>query len=313
MPVVSSVDTLKTQKTILFATVEDVEGTYKVPASTEFMRAINLNLSPLVGDSKTHDEQGCGMGSRKKFVSGTHVKLTFDIAVTGAGVAGDKPREDALLRACGRAVTVVAGESASYTPVDDGFESASISVFVDGNKHALSAVKGKVSVKAGGTDFVILSFDLVGMYIDPTQATHPASSCDGLIDPLVQSNALTTWSVDNFSAALYALSVDDGTDPTYKDLPGQAGTTISKREVSGSLEFAAPKLSTKDFFAMAKAGTAVDVKFDHGVDAGHKFAIRCDKVQLLEPNYGDSDGRRSLSVNLNVLPNATNEATYIYS
>jgi len=312
MATINSLDALQTKRTILFATIEDTEDVYKEPGSTEFMRAINVNLSPLESESKTHDETTCTMGSRKKFLANQHVKLSFDIAVTGAGAAGDLPREDPLLRACGRSATVVAATSVTYEPVNSGYETASFSVFIDGNKHAISGAKGKVSVKAGGSDFVILSFEFVGSYIDPAVATHPSSDCSGLIDPLVQSEAVTTWEIDGFQSALYALSLDDGTNPSYNNLPGQKGTTINSREVSGSCEFAAPKLDTKDFFALAREGTAVALKFDHGVDAGHIFQLRADKVQLLDPNYGDNDGRRTNTLNLNVLPNAGAECSYIY-
>lgn len=312
MAAINSRDSLKTRKTLLFATVEDVENTFKTPGATEFMRAINVSLTPLVSETKTHDETTCSMGSRKKFLSNAHVALSFDVAVSGSGVAGVAPREDPILRCCGRSAVTDPDVSVSYQPVDSGYESVSISVFIDGNKHAIAGAKGKVSLKAGGTDFVILSFELVGLYIDPVQAEHPVSDCSGLIDPLPQSDALTSWSIDDFSAALYALSLTDGTNPTYRDLPGERGTTINQREVSGSCEFAAPKLETKDFFALANEATEVALAFDHGVEVGHAFKIRAAKVQVLEPNYGDNDGRRTNSLNLNVLPNAGHECTFIY-
>lgn len=308
-------DMLSTQRTIVLAKLETTYGAYIEPSANEFVRAIDVQLRPVEGNTITHDES-CGMGSKYQYQVGQHVSLSFKVAVTGAEVAGAKPREGMLIEACQFGVTLgTSPKNAVYKPVNvDNPKSLSMITFIDGNMHYLTGARGAMTIEVNNDDFVYLKFEFKGIYKDPATGTFPEIDCAGLNqNPVPFGYGVSYCKFDNsFEAGLYSLSLSNGTNPKYISTTDQREVVVNERTISGSIEIGAPKISTRNFFALAKSGgtTYLDVMHNR---YGRSFRAQCSKAQVLTPTYGDQQGRRSLQMSLSAMPNAGHELTLTYS
>ena len=108
---------------------------------------------------------------------------------------------------------------------------------------------------------------------------------------------------------LKSLDVDQGNDPKFFDDPGLQEIAIMDRQSKGSFTILAPPIASKDYFAACKANTMGNVKVVHGTATTTRaiFESAGTRAQLLKPEYGNDNGRVTLSGSLVFVPTATND------
>ena len=306
---------LRAKKTTILVEMQPDENTFVLPTPEDFLQVRNVSLTPLAHNTIELNEVCSRLGSRLKSLSAQHVKLSFECVHRGAGtVAGAKPNVGKILRACGFSETSDVGV-VTYAPVEAAFESLSALVYIDGNKHPIMGAKGKVTAEWKANDCPIFKVELVGLYVDTEYEDNPATACYAPPMPLEVNNANTTWSLHGITTSLYSASIDVATNPELRDLPGQYGIEITDRVTSGAIEFAASRVDDKNWFEAVRNLDIGVFNIVHGTEGGNSVEAIAHKTQLLEPQYGEQNNRRSNSLNLNMMPSPTageHEVAFIF-
>lgn len=296
--------TLKFRKKVVLAKNEAVYGTDIVPAgATDAILMRDVSITPMAAETQSRDLIGATLGAQAQSLVGLHVKLDCTVELAGAGAAGDVPGFAPLLRACGFAETINALTNVEYDPVSSAFESASIYFNIDGILHKLLGARGSVAFDFTARKVPVMNFSFVGLWADPTSAALPTAVTSNFQTPLSGSNTNTpTFSVHGFAGVMQSLKLDMKNKVVHRDLINSESVELTDREADGSLLIQTPTLVAKDFFAIAKAETLGAIQLIHGLNAGNIVQIDAPKVQLLAPDYNDSDGIVMSSMNLVVTP-----------
>ena len=86
------------------------------------------------------------MGGSEHLVGTRRSELKFTVELAGSGTAGTAPAWGKLLRGCGMAEVITAGNRVEYTPVTAGHESLSFRFFRDGVRYVSRGARGSVKV-----------------------------------------------------------------------------------------------------------------------------------------------------------------------
>jgi hypothetical protein len=296
---------LKHHKRVLLAEIESTYGTDSSPlGSANAILCKNINITPLEAQLLDRNLVRPQLGGDQQLHAGEHVKITFDVELAGAGAAGTAPAYGPLLKACGMAETVNAGVSVEYSPSSSSTSSVTIYFNLDGQKHACTGARGTFKINLSRLQIPTISFEFMGIYVAPAGATLPTPTFTAFQQPLPVSNTNTpTFSLHGYAADALSLDIALGNTVVYEDLIGNASVEITDRESTGSTSIWAPALATKDFFAITKANTLGALQVIHGTTAGNKVQIDAPNVQLLTPNYGESNGVATLQIGLRLTPN----------
>lgn len=295
-----------TRKRVLLAKIESTYGTDPTPTgSSNAILIANPTLTPFEAEQVQRETVQPYLGSRGIFHVGQRVRLEFDVEMAGGGGAGTAPGYGPLLRACGFGETTNAGVSVVYAPVSTGFESVTCHFHQDGSKHAFVGCRGNVELRLNVKQIPVYHFTLVGLYVAPAAASDPTPTLTAFQTPLSVSNDNTpTFTLHSYAGKLQALSANLNNAVVHRELVGEESVQISDRQANGQITIEAPALGTKDYFAIAAAGTQAALQVVHGGTAGNIVQIDAPKVQLTNPQYADSDGIQMLQMGLALVPSS---------
>lgn len=104
------------------------------------------------------------LGASEQLVAARVAEIKFSVELAGSGTAGTAPAWGKLLRGCGFAETITAGNRVEYNPVSDGFESLTFQYFRAGVRYFSRGARGtaKLMLPAFGIpkiEFTFLAFD----------------------------------------------------------------------------------------------------------------------------------------------------------
>ncbi|MBF0415597.1 MAG: hypothetical protein HQL79_07495 [Magnetococcales bacterium] len=290
---------LKWQKRIVLAKVETTYGVDVSPVGADAILARDLTITPMAGETVKRGLIKPTLGNEPEIHVGTHVEVSLTVELAGAGTAGSVPGWGVLLQGCGFEETVSTGVDCQYKPVSSNEKSLTLYFHVDGQKHALTGCRGSVKVNVDSKKAPGLEFKFLGLWVDPATVADPTPDFTRFQAPLPVSKANTpTLTIHGYSAVAYALDIDMAVKVVHQDLINYRGVDILDRAPAGSLKIQAPALSTKNFFAIAKAETLGALEFEHGTSSGNVVHIACPKVQLLKPGYAEQDGATVLNLGL---------------
>ena len=205
---------LKWRNKLIVAKIEATYGTDAVPTgAANAIRATDVTLSPMEGDSVTRAPVSATLGSAPTIPVGTHVTLTFSVEIAGAGAAGEVPAYGPLLRGCAMAETVTANTQVVYRPVSTGEESVSIYINIDGNRHKLLGARGTVSLEISARQLPLFKFSFVGLWTEPDAAALPTANFGAFTAAVPVGNANSSgFSLHNHAGVMESLMLDLGVD-----------------------------------------------------------------------------------------------------
>lgn len=299
---------LKFRKKVLLAKIETVYGTDAVPTgAANAILAKNVEIRPLEGETESRDVVRSNIGAQQVIHVGTRVGMTFEVEMAGAGTAGTAPAYGPLLRACALAETINAGISVVYNPVDSNEEAVTIYFFMDGQKHAMTGVRGDWGLMAEAKKIPVFRFTFTGLWVDPATVANPTPTYTAFQAPKAITNANTPdFTLHGFSANMQKLEVTGGVQAPYRNLVGVEEVAVADRNGSGSCMIEAPVLTTKNFFTIAKADTLGALQLVHGTAAGGIVQLDAANTQVLNPRYGEQDGITMLELDLGFVATAAN-------
>ena len=101
---------------------------------------------------------------------------------------------------------------------------------------------------------------------------------------------------------LESLSIDVGNSVVHDDRPNEESVKITDRNMTGSISFIAPTLSTKNYFTTAEANTIGALTIQHGTADGNKVTVSSSRCQITQPTYADVNGETVINANLVFVP-----------
>jgi len=304
---------LKWRKKLILAKLEAVAGTDAEPTgAANAIQISDATITPMEGGTVSRGLLRPTLGAEGSIPVNTHVSMEFSVEIAGAGAAGDAPAYGPLLVACAMEETIVAETSVAYSPVSEGEESATIYFYQDGILHAVTMARGTVTLEFPPNDLPRFRFRFLGLHVDPAAAAMPVPDFDAFVPAKPVNKANTpTFTLHGYAAVMERLTVDLGVSNVHRDRVNSAAVLLTDRQTSGTAVIEAPALGTKNYFAIAKAGTLGALQLVHGTVAGNVVQIDAPKVQIGPPAYGNTDGLATLSLPLTLVPDAGDDELVI--
>lgn len=294
------------RKKVLLAKIEGTYGTDSTPTGgDDAMLVANVTVQPFQSETVQRETVQPYLGARGIFHVGQRVMLEFDVELAGGGAVDTPPPYGPLLRACGLDETINASTSVVYAPVSESFESVTIHFHQDGSKHAVVGARGTCSLRLNVKQLPYVHFAMTGLYVAPAAASDPTPTLTGFQTPLTVSNDNTgTFTLHSHSGKLQSCELNLGNAVVHRELVGEESVQITDRQSAGTIVIEAPALGTKNFFAAAAAGTQAALQVIHGSATGNTVQVDAPKVQLVNPQYQESDALVMLQMGLELVPNA---------
>lgn len=304
--------TLRSNQEIILAKVETTAYTDAAPTGADALLVSNIKAMPFMAETVKRNNRRLAYGSNQELHVGVHTGIEFDVEWVGSGTLGTAPAFGKLLKACQCTETIVAVTSVKYTPNSFGTDSLTFYYHLDGQKHVMLGAQGSFQLKINSQGIPYLHFKFVGLYVAPASAANP-TGLTGLAAfqqplPVVFAETSTVL-FHSYAAVLKSMDFDQGNDARFFDDPGLVEVAVMNRESKGNFTILAPPIATKDYFAACKANTMGNVKIVHGTTTTTRaiFESAGTRAQLLKPEYGNDNGRVTLSGGLVFVPTSAND------
>lgn len=196
----------------------------------------------------------------------------------------------------------------NYLPVSANEEAATLYFYIDGILHKMLGCRGNVRVTTRGNNYPRLAFNLVGLFVDPTDTALPTADFTGFKDPK-PANATNTvvFVLHGFTAKLASLEMDLGNQVNYRGLVNAEKIEMTDRNASGQCAIEAPSLASKNFFTAAKLNTLAALQYTHGLTGGECVQVDAPQVQIENPRYANDQGTVMLELGLGLIPTAAGD------
>lgn len=288
------------------AFLHKLEATYAAdaaPAVADAIVASNITFEPLKADEEMRDLLLPYLGHQGAILTGEHGRIEFDVELAGAGAAGDVPKYGSLLRACGMAETVTAGNDVTYSIVEDGVESGTIYFNHDGVQHIF--LGGQANVQPGLTAKRIpkFRFSMLGLLGSVTDVALPAVTDTGWVKPVHVSKANTSMTLHGWTAEALNVNLDLGNVLTPRFLIGSEAVRITDRKSKGTTVVDAKSMATVNWFDIARARTRAAFALQHGTTAGNIVEFNAPAVEIGAPSQSQDSNVITYSLPLALCPN----------
>lgn len=295
----------KERNQIILAKIETTYGTDATPTgAANAIKAVNIQPEPILGTEVSRDLMLPYLGHQGMVLSGTYGRLKFEVEVSGAGAAGTVPAFGPLLRGCGMAEVVTAGQDVKYNFISQSEESLSIYFNEDGIKHVLLGARGSWTLQGAPNAICRFVFTFTGLLGTITDAAAPAVTLTGWKNPVPVNKLNTTVNLHGYTGACESFSFDTGIQIAPRLLINSESIEISDRKVTGQAVVEAAPLATIDWFNRALNATDGTLAVQHGIVAGNIVQFNAPVVQVGRPSYGATNGIRNFSVPLMLKPSA---------
>ncbi|WP_413614753.1 hypothetical protein MRB56_12660 [Halomonas cupida] len=298
---------MKTRKKALLVALEAQYGKAAQLADASLMVVSELDSSPYEGDRVTRERLRQTFGAQAEANAAPYASVTSTIPLAGSGAAGTAPNFGLLLRACGMSETLKAGTNVVYQPVTDDHESVTVWFIEDGQLQCVPGVRGTFELSMTNKEYPSLAFTLTGLYQRPVTHSGALTNAIGNIaDETVVNNYNTSaFKVHGYGVVGQSLSLSLATTVTPDMRIGKEEITITDRVSTGSVQFEAPPLADKNYFAALESHADItlgEVSIVHGRTAGNIVTFTAPKTQLSTLSRTDADGNVHYQMDARFLP-----------
>lgn len=282
-------------------------GVDPVPTGADAIVTSQVKLTPLDMKTVARNLDKPNSGSDLELVADYNAMIEFRVELVGSGALGTVPAFDKLLKACRVKETIVAATSVVYTPYRASTDSVAIYFWLDGNRHRLLGARGTFTMGIDSQGIPYIAFKFWGLWTAPAANANPAplSGWDAFLVPQVANFDNTPLpSLHGYAGVFKSFTFDAGNTVVPFNNPGEREVRITKHAAKGTIGMLLPPLGTKDFVSIAQAGTLGKLKIEHGTLGPKKWFFECanDTCQILNPKFGDDNGRATLEADLNFVP-----------
>jgi len=289
-----------TRRQLLMVKLESSFGTSAAPAGTDALLVLDPKLTPLDAQILEREIIDPAFGRvRSRILAQRKMGLAFGVEATGSGTAGTAPKYGALLQACGMSLATVASTSNTYSPATPATDAVTLYHNWDANKHEGTGGRGTFELAMTAGEIPRFNFEMTGIYNAPSDVAFPTPTYTNQAAPLdVSAINTTSVSVASLSACMAEFSLSCNNTVEFFDHAGCARQArITDRMVEGSITIERPDaLSTKDFYALAIAGTTGSISFTHGTTAGNRIVVTVPTANFGPPEPADLRGIAGLKI-----------------
>ncbi len=197
----------------------------------------------------------------------------------------------------------VAPACAQYRPVSDDFEAATVYFFSSGILYRLRGSRGNATLSFAEKDVPKVSFDLKGLWDQPTNQTPPTAAPTGFVKGLALSKVNTPVArLFGHDVVLKSLEVNLGATVEYKDRPNQAEVLLTRPGTTATINFQYPKLADFDVEMAAHDDVLGALELTHGLTAGNIVDLTAARVQITEPKRQQDGDIIHCQANLTFIP-----------
>lgn len=259
---------IRAERMAILAGIETVSGTDQVPTVSSQLRDVTIN--DIEGNLVEFDPIRTGMGGRVKALFGRHVSLKGKIFLGASGTAGTAPAWDWLARCTAHAKAVSAGVKVEYTPIDVGFETASIYFSLEGNRTKIVGAGGKITWRWNAGAFPEAEFDLLGMFGSNDSSAYPAvDNSAWKIPPLFGKDTVPTFTLGGTAEEMQSLEISNGVAVEYSEVINRRSIDFTDRKAALTTTILEPAFSARIHQAsVGVPGTVKAVAMVHGSVAG---------------------------------------------
>lgn len=304
-------------KRVLLAKTESTYGTDPVPTgAANAILVRNLELQPIDSEQVDRSLVKPYFGADDILISNVRSRVTFEVEMAGSGTLGAVPKYGPILKACGMAEAITASTKVTYTPVSETFSSCTIYVNNDGVTHKITGCRGTVSLNMTVGAIPVYQFEMMGIYTGPIDVAFStvAAVYTGFQAPLVFNNVNSSaFQFHSYAPELSSLELQVGMDMVYRELVGNTKEVLlTNRKTSGTVQFDAITMATKNYFTAATASTSGNCTVTHGTVNGNKVRLTVPRANITTISYVEQNGITQYSVPFVALPSngATGDDEY---
>lgn len=318
---------VRARRKLILAKIEANSGTAIAATADDAVLVSAASLTPVTGGTADRELMRPYFGASDSIPVNTHQQLEFSCEIAGPGsfVVADAairtPEWGKLLRACGMSETLrdkpgtdpANNDQVVYSPITGGEPSLTLRANWDGQEHLLPGARGTARALIAAKQIPRFAFTFTGLWSDPGPVALLNPSYSDWKAPRPGSTRDTPVG-EFFGAArrLVSLELDWGNEVTHREVIGATNeVVIVDRRPSGTIVLDAQALDGWDPFATAAAGTTSSLRILHGGpaagSAGKLVELKCPKIQLGEPTYGEEDGVLQFSIPFRALPENGND------
>jgi hypothetical protein len=304
----------KMRNVLLTAKIETVAGTDPVPtAAANSMLARAITPQPIMADFAERTNIHPYFGTSGQVAVAQHAECELEIELASSGAAGTAPAWGPLLRACGFSETITAVTDTVYAPITNSLETVTLYYYLDGVLHKMSYCRGNVTFELNARSIPVMKFKFTGLYTAATDTALPTGAVyTAFKAPLAVNKVNTpTMTLHGIAAAMQSLSIDMGNQIVYRNLIGSETVEMTDRKATGQTSIEMVPVATYAWHEAVRLGTLSAFSVTHGSAAGSIVKIDAPKVQLINPQYADSDGIAMINLGLNLQPNSGNDEVIV--
>jgi len=290
--------TILTQKAVVAAEIEAVEGTAEVlVAGDAGFLVFNPRFEPDIAMNE-RDPSRAVLSPVAMIPGARQARITFECELVGSSAAGTPPLTSDLLKGCGFSETIVAVTSVTYKPASTAIPSLTIGMWLDGKKYLMWGCRGNVSIRAEIGKPIMLAFEFTGADFTVTDEALLAGVTYETVLPAVFLDA--TLTVGAYAAVLNTVEINMGNTLQLRSdanaASGYVSCLITNRKVNLRIDPENVIVATYDFFGNWRAATEAALAFDVGSVAGNKVAISAPKIQFGKITIEDRGGISTLGI-----------------
>lgn len=276
------------RKKALLAKVETTYGTDAAPTGAlNAIQTRNLQIEPLNGDPLEFDVDTELLGAKAMSLVGRHVKITFEVAAAGSGVAGTAPAWGVLMRGAGHTETLDAtlgSEKATYKPLDTDTPSLTMWVLVGRTLHKVTGSRGSVKFSSKKREYPWLQFEFMGLFSSPIdQNTSLGTVLTAFLQPQPFRADVVEFELGANLAGLHEVSVDFGQKVEFYEHSEEEQIMQVDRKANWQATIEEPDIGTHNYYADVNNDTVMAFSYVHGTVAGNIVEIACPKTQIMQP------------------------------
>lgn len=298
---------LLTENVVCCAKDEVTYGTDSVPTAADAIVTTGIKFTPFESNTVNRNLDRPMSGSNQELHWGIRGMVEFKCELVGSGTLGTPPGFGKLIRACRWREISNGLISVRYTPYRPSLDSLTIYFWMDGQRHKLLGCRGTFTIEFDSENIPYISFKFTGIYVAPgsSAAPDPLTGWDDFeIPEVVEFDSTPVPTLHGYAGVFRSFKFDAGSEVVYFNNPGEKEVRVTKHACKGNISILAPPLSTKDYFASAKANTLGPLKIEHGTVASRRVFLEAvgNTAQLIKPNYGDHQGRVLIDSSLSFIP-----------
>lgn len=255
------------------------------------------------------------MGGSDQLIKARVADLRYKTEFWGAGAGGSVPGYGRLLRMCGFAQTVTPGSHVLWTPVSSGFTMGAILFAQDGVRYVSRGARGSVKFNMTAGDRPTMEFQMMGFDTSGYAAANVGSAFGDwkrpqVINDVNAGDIRIDSELNNVTGAITGgtplvsrgLEIDVGNKLSHIQLLGGEAIEIVERNITGSMTVALSAADEVAWRASMNANETVSLSFSYGTIAGGRIGIYAPKVQRVNPERVDYEGRVLFKCELRFLP-----------